>query len=233
MAKRPTKNQGTRRGGPNPGARARKELEGLPALHLVDAAKRGRFDKAIEGVGFAIAVVREFKRRLESASPDDATALNAAVQCDVHATGLAENTWEVAAGEARLNSPTTAGEVTAKNISNLGIWLAAATPEKLRALANILEARPIMPSPLLCGNLCLAPADPVLAAIGMAVALTPPGEMHTAISVEGMRSTFERATPGEIERFREKYCPSVDSTTFRKALNEFLGVKRPPGKPKA
>jgi hypothetical protein len=199
----------------------------------MDAASRGRFDEAIEGVGFTIVAIHEFKRRLESAGPDEAAALKSAVQCDVYATDLAEGTWECVTGTARFNSPETAGEVTIKNISNLGIWLAAATPEKLRALADILEARPIMPSPRLCGNLSLAPADPVLAAIGMAVALTPPGEMHTAISVEGMRSTFERATPGELERFREKYCPSVDATTFRKALNEFLGVMRRPGTPKA
>ena len=253
MAKRPTKNQGTkqRRGGPNPGAMARKELANLPWTSQDLGFERGRFPREIEGVGFAIAAVRQFILRLKSANPEEAKTLRTAAGWpEGNPTTPAEQTEEYASGGTRLNSPEKSGYAAARHVSDLGRWLGEATPENLRQLASFLDARPIEPSPRLCRNLLPRPADPVGQVAWMIVARmwafespeSPPdkvvvGTEYTPIQVqprkpptlEECRRLLERASPDLIEKMRAEIAPSIDPTTLRKAFNQIYGVKRAAG----
>jgi hypothetical protein len=222
-----------RRGGPNPGAQPRKLLLDRPWTRQLSEFESGKFGRAVEGVGFAIAAVRQFSLRLKSASPDEAATLRSAAGWpEGNPTKAAEETMEHKSGNVRCNTPERSGNAAARHVSDLGRWLAEATPENLRVLAFFLESRPIAPSPRLGGNLLPGPADPAAYAACMAIVITSFSNPETSVNPHNMpevRAILKRASPEQIEYARTTYAPNIDATTFRKVLNQISGVKRAAG----
>lgn len=228
-----------RSGGPNPGAMARKELVGAPLGKQWSGFISGAHNRKFEGLGNAIAAVRQLQLRIDSVGAEEATALRVAAGWPTNATQplpsdplAGMETSESASGLARYPEPPIAGEFVGRILRQLGLWLATATPDDLSSLAALLESRPIEPSVRLTGNLGLRVADPGAFAASMAAAITPTGQMHRATTPEGIRAVLEAATPDEIEKLRSMFAPDISASTFRKTMAQLYEVKRSSGRPK-
>ena len=231
MKAKPTKRRRARTGGPAPFAEGRELVADIAKIRIGRAmtiAQWGRFnDEDLQAVGYALGAILEMRKRPDYIEPE--VQREGAFGAFSHGVKNSQTLAEAQVWEGRA-SAVFMQWITASDKSDLEAEL----PARLRVLADLLEARPLKPSPNSSAKVLQPrPVDQAAYAVCMLAF-----EASKSIPRIGSRSFSEikdaiAALPKETrDACIAKWCPGLEERRVRKLIGLIFGIKGSPGRPK-